>query len=60
MNRQTDPVAISNDNLAAQIDPLGAELLSLTDSRGREYMTDADPAFWTGHAPFPFPDRRPA
>lgn len=55
MNRRTDPVAISNGNLAAQIDPLGAELLSLKDSRGREYMTDADPAFWTGHAPLLFP-----
>lgn len=55
MNRRPDPVAISNGNLAAQIDPFGAELLSLKDSRGREYMTDADPAFWTGHAPLLFP-----
>ncbi|HEU4650432.1 MAG TPA: aldose 1-epimerase family protein, partial [Croceibacterium sp.] len=48
-------VAIASDELAAQINPLGAELWSLTDRGGREYMTDADPAFWTGHAPLLFP-----
>src|SRR5690606_22417996 len=31
------------------------ELWSLTDADGREYMTDADPAFWTGRAPLLFP-----
>ncbi len=51
----TDLVAIANDTLAARINPLGAELWSLTDRAGREYMTDADPAFWTGHAPLLFP-----
>ena len=50
-----DPIAISNGELTARIDPLGAELLSLQDSAGREYMTDGDPAFWTGHAPLLFP-----
>jgi galactose mutarotase-like enzyme len=25
------------------------------DAQGREYMTDADPAFWAGHAPILFP-----
>ena len=48
-------VDIRSDRLAARIDPLGAELLSLTDTAGHEYMTDADPAFWTGHAPVLFP-----
>jgi galactose mutarotase-like enzyme len=48
-------VAISSDELTARINPLGAELWSLTDRQGREYMTDADPAFWTGHAPLLFP-----
>jgi galactose mutarotase-like enzyme len=51
----TDLVTISSGVLAAQINPLGAELWSLTDAQGREYMTDADPAFWTGHAPLLFP-----
>jgi galactose mutarotase-like enzyme len=51
----TDLVTIASDALTARINPLGAELWSLTDAGGREYMTDADPAFWTGHAPILFP-----
>jgi galactose mutarotase-like enzyme len=50
-----DLVTIASDVLTARINPLGAELWSLTDRHGREYMTDADPAFWTGHAPILFP-----
>jgi galactose mutarotase-like enzyme len=41
--------------LTARVHPLGAELWSLRDAQGREYMTDADPAFWTGRAPLLFP-----
>lgn len=48
-------VAITSGGLTARINPLGAELWSLTDAQGREYMTDADPAFWSGHAPLLFP-----
>lgn len=48
-------VTITSGELTARINPLGAELWSLTDAAGREYMTDADPAFWTGHAPILFP-----
>ena len=51
----TDLIAISSGTLSARINPLGAELWSLTDAAGAEYMTDADPAFWTGHAPVLFP-----
>jgi galactose mutarotase-like enzyme len=51
----SDPVVITSGDLTARIDPLGAELLSLQDRAGREYMTDADPAFWGGHAPLLFP-----
>ena len=47
--------AIAADALSAKIDSLGAELLSLTDAEGREYMTDGDPRWWTGHAPLLFP-----
>ncbi|RVU04717.1 aldose 1-epimerase family protein [Novosphingobium umbonatum] len=46
---------ISNEALQAEISPWGAELLSLKNSNGLEYMTDADPAFWSGHAPLLFP-----
>ncbi|MFY8194090.1 aldose 1-epimerase family protein [Novosphingobium sp. B1] len=48
-------VIIGSDKLTARINPLGAELWSLTDAEGAEYMTDADPAFWSGHAPLLFP-----
>lgn len=51
----SERVTITSGDLTARIHPLGAELHSLTDRAGREYMTDADPAFWTGHAPILFP-----
>jgi galactose mutarotase-like enzyme len=50
-----DWIRISNGALSAAINPLGAELSSLTDAQGRELMTDADPRFWTGRAPLLFP-----
>ena len=50
-----DLIRIASDTLSAAINPLGAELWSLRDAEGRELMTDADPAFWTGHAPILFP-----
>ncbi|MFC4293618.1 aldose 1-epimerase family protein [Novosphingobium tardum] len=51
----TDFVTIRSDGLTAQLNPIGAELWSLRDQRGDEWMTDADPAYWTGHAPLLFP-----
>ena len=51
----SDGITISSGELTARVDPLGAELQSLTDAAGREYMTDADPRWWTGHAPILFP-----
>lgn len=48
-------IEIASDKLAAAINPFGAELTHLRDAQGRELMTDADPAFWTGHAPLLFP-----
>ncbi|MDV5824545.1 aldose 1-epimerase family protein [Sphingobium naphthae] len=47
--------AISSASLSAEIEPLGAELWSLRDAQGRALMTDADPRWWTGHAPLLFP-----
>lgn len=51
----TDLIEITSGALTAAINPLGAELTSLRDADGRELMTNADPAFWTGHAPILFP-----
>ncbi|WBH17660.1 aldose 1-epimerase family protein [Sphingomonas radiodurans] len=50
-----DWITIANEHLTAAINPLGAELSSLKDADGRELMTNADPAFWTGRAPLLFP-----
>lgn len=48
-------VVITSGDLTARIDPLGAELVSLCDASGRELMTAAEPAHWTGRAPLLFP-----
>src|SRR5882757_4965732 len=50
-----DMLHIASPQLRAAINPFGAELTHLHDADGRELMTDADPAFWTGHAPILFP-----
>ncbi len=51
----TEFVTISSGALTAAINPLGAELTHVRDADGRELMTNADPVFWTGHAPILFP-----
>ncbi len=48
-------IEIASERLSAAISPFGAELSSLRDADGRELMTDADPAYWTGRAPLLFP-----
>lgn len=48
-------IEIGNGRLSAAINPLGAELTHFRDAAGRELMTDADPAYWAGHAPILFP-----
>src|SRR6202008_5179073 len=50
-----DLIEIASSGLSAAINPLGAELTHLRDPQGRELMTDADPRWWTGHAPILFP-----
>lgn len=50
-----DHISIASGELTAAINPLGAELWSLKDARGRDLMTDADPRWWEGHAPLLFP-----
>jgi galactose mutarotase-like enzyme len=50
-----ETIRIENGLLAAEISPLGAELVRLQDEQGRELLWDGDPAFWTGHAPILFP-----
>ena len=45
---------ISKGGLSAKISSMGAELVSLALD-GREYLWQADPAFWGKHAPVLFP-----
>lgn len=52
---QIDLIQIASPQLSAAINPYGAELTHLRDADGRELMTNADPAFWAGHAPLLFP-----
>lgn len=52
---ETDLITIKSPKLTAGINYHGAELTSLRDCDGKELMTDANPKFWTGHAPILFP-----
>ena len=46
---------ISNSNLTAIINPLGAELISLKNSNNKEYIWEGNPEFWGKHSPILFP-----
>lgn len=46
---------IKNDFLKIGIDSHGAELCSIKDKAGNEYLWQADPAFWKRHSPILFP-----
>lgn len=46
---------ISNDHLSVTVSDLGAELQTLRDAQGRDYLWHGDPAFWSGRAPILFP-----
>ena len=46
---------ISNDFLTVEIDSMGAEIKSVKDKSGKEFMWNADPAFWNRTSPVLFP-----
>lgn len=48
-------IALGSDALRVTVSPLGAELQSLTDAQGRDWLWDGDPAWWSGRAPLLFP-----
>lgn len=48
-------ITISNGNLLATINPQGAELNSLKNTSGREYIWEGNPEFWGKHSPVLFP-----
>lgn len=48
-------VTISNEKLTVLISTRGAELQSIRDQKGEEYLWHGDPAYWPGRAPIMFP-----
>lgn len=47
---------ISNGELTIKVNPLGAELTSITNNETKEeYLWQADPTFWKRHSPILFP-----
>lgn len=48
-------ITITSEKAGAVIDSFGAELHSLKDNSGTEYLWQADPAVWKRHAPVLFP-----
>ena len=46
---------LKNDSLTVKIDTLGAELISVKDREGYEYIWQGDERYWDGHAPVLFP-----
>ena len=48
-------IALESNGLAAAVDPLGAQLSLLRDSKGQDLLWSGDPAIWKGRAPLLFP-----
>ena len=50
-----DMYKICNEELAVEICEEGAELFSIKDSTGKEYLWQGDPEFWRSRSPILFP-----
>lgn len=48
-------VTLKNNAFTAQIDSMGAQLISLRDKDGKEYIWQRDPAYWQNCSPLLFP-----
>ena len=46
---------LKKNTITAQIQHLGAELISLKSSQGKEYIWEGNPEFWGKHSPVLFP-----
>ncbi len=46
---------ISNEHLTVVINPQGAEIQSITDRAGHEYLWQGDPTYWDRRSPILFP-----
>jgi galactose mutarotase-like enzyme len=48
-------IQIGDQTGSAQIDTMGAQLISFKNASGTEYLWQGDPAYWSGQAPLLFP-----
>ncbi len=48
-------IKIGDKTGSAQIDTMGAQLISLQNASGMEYLWQGDPMYWNGRAPILFP-----
>ena len=48
-------IELSNEQLTIKVAEKGAELQSIIDGEGREYLWQADPKYWSCHSPILFP-----
>jgi galactose mutarotase-like enzyme len=48
-------ITLRSGEIAAEIDPLGAQLSALRDAAGNDLLWSGDPAVWNGRAPLLFP-----
>lgn len=46
---------IKNEQLTVEVSAHGAEMTSIKDADGKEYLWQADPAYWGRHSPILFP-----
>jgi galactose mutarotase-like enzyme len=51
----SDWIPLRSGSWSIAVDPLGAQLSLLRDSRDRDLLWDGDPAYWTGRSPILFP-----
>lgn len=48
-------IRLGNERVTIEVASLGAELQSVTDARGRDWLWNGDPAIWAGRSPLLFP-----
>lgn len=48
-------VELKNESISIRVSEMGAELQSIKDAKGKEYLWQADPNFWPRHSPILFP-----
>ena len=48
-------VELKNEQLSVVVSEKGAELQSIKDANGKEYLWQADPKYWNRRSPILFP-----